>query len=72
MAVSHVWEHGWQGNSEEGVCSRTLELLLDVAALFDLEWVWLDIVMISGVKEIRATSINSMNLVYSSAKVTVV
>ena len=72
MAVSHVWEHGWQGTSEDGVCSRTLDLLLDVAELFDLEWVWLDVALISGVKEVRATSVNSMGLVYSSAKVTVV
>ena len=72
MAVSHVWEHGWQGTSEDGVCSKTLEALLEVAAQFDIEYVWLDIAMISAIKEIRAKSINYMNAVYSSAKVTVV
>ena len=27
MAVSHVWEHGWQGDSEKGVCNRVLDFI---------------------------------------------
>src|SRR5436305_1345199 len=27
MAVSHVWSHGWQGVSEDGICSRVLDML---------------------------------------------
>jgi hypothetical protein len=72
MAVSHVWEHGWQGDSEKGLCKRVLDMLLHVASLFGLEWVWLDIAMISRDSGVRARSINSMDLVYSMAKVTVV
>lgn len=72
MAVSHVWDHGWQGDSEKGICTRVLDMLLTIANLFGLEYVWLDIAMISNVKEVRVMSINSMNLVYSTAKVTVV
>ena len=72
MAVSHVWEHGWQGKSGDGVCLQTLDFLLDVAARFNLRWVWLDVAMISGNREVRARSINSMSLVYSLAKVTTV
>ena len=72
MAVSHVWEHGWQGDSEKGLCSRTLDLLLFVAGLFGLEWVWIDIAMISREPISRSLAINSMNFVYTSSKVTVV
>jgi hypothetical protein len=72
MAVSHVWEHGWQGDSERGLCSRVLDMLLSIAAPLGLKWVWLDVAMISGIQDIRIMSINSMNLVYSSAKVTLV
>ncbi|KAJ2978289.1 hypothetical protein NQ176_g3897 [Zarea fungicola] len=72
MAVSHVWEHGWQGDSEKGLCSRTLDLLLFVAGLFGLEWVWIDIAMVSREPIPRSLAINSMNFVYTSSKVTVV
>ena len=48
MAVSDVWEQGWQGTSEDGACSKTLEALLEVAAQFDVEYVWLDIAMTSA------------------------
>ncbi|KFZ01047.1 hypothetical protein V501_10251 [Pseudogymnoascus sp. VKM F-4519 (FW-2642)] len=72
MAVSHVWEHGWQGDSEKGLCIRTLDLLLLVASLFGLEWVWIDIAMISREPISRSLAINSMNFVYTSSKVTVV
>jgi hypothetical protein len=72
MAVSHVWEHGWQGDSEKGPCTRVLDLLLFVAGLFGLEWVWIDIAMISREPQTRSLAINSMNFVYSSSKVTVV
>jgi hypothetical protein len=36
LAVSHVWDHGWQGVSEDGICSRVLDMLLNVAAEFKL------------------------------------
>lgn len=72
MAVSHVWEHGLQGESEKGLCIRTLDLLLFVANLFGLEWVWIDIAMISREPISRNLAINSMNFVYTSSKVTVV
>jgi hypothetical protein len=72
IAVSHVWEHGWKGDSEKGVCKRVLDMLLLVARLFGLEWVWLDIAMISRNPEFRTMSINSMDLVYSKAKATIV
>ncbi|KAH0591663.1 hypothetical protein MHUMG1_10604 [Metarhizium humberi] len=72
MAVSHVWEHGWQGDSEKGLCSRTLDLLLFVASLFGLEWVWIDIAMVSQEPISRSLAINSMNFVYASSKATVV
>jgi hypothetical protein len=72
MAVSHVWEHGWQGDSEKGLCKRLLDMLLHVVSMFGLEWVWLDIAMISRDSVVRAMSINSMDLVYSIAKATVV
>ena len=72
MAVSHVWSHGWQGVSEDGICSRVLSMLLKVAADFGLGWIWLDAAMISGLPDIRAMSVNAMNLVYTSAKITLV
>ncbi|EXL39936.1 hypothetical protein FOCG_17479 [Fusarium oxysporum f. sp. radicis-lycopersici 26381] len=72
MAVSHVWDHGWQGESEKGLCSRTLDLLLFVAGLFDLEWVWIDIAMISREPKSKSLAINKMNFVYTCSKVTVV
>lgn len=72
MAVSHVWDHGWQGTSEEGICSRLLETLLDTAADFGLSWVWLDVAMIGRDPITRALSVNGMNQVYTTAKVTLV
>ena len=70
--MSHVWSHEWQGVSEDGICSRVLEMLLAVASSFGLEWIWLDVAMISGVEEIRTMSVNAMNRVYSTAAVTLV
>lgn len=72
MAVSHVWEHGWRGVSEDGICSRVLHMLCKTASQFGLSWIWIDVAMISGVREIRALSVNSMHRVYSSAAVTLV
>jgi hypothetical protein len=72
MAVSHVWEHGWQGDSERGICTRTLDVLVFVANLFGLEWIWIDIAMISGKPVPRISAISSMNFVYTASKVTVV
>ncbi|KAF8243762.1 hypothetical protein K440DRAFT_636840 [Wilcoxina mikolae CBS 423.85] len=62
MAISHVWDHGWRGTSENGLCSRVLGMLLNVASRFGLEWVLLDVTMISSDKEIRTMRINAMNL----------
>lgn len=72
MTVSHVWEHGWKGTSEEGICSRLLDTLLDTAADFELSWVWLDVAMIGRDPVTRALSVNGMNRVYTTAKVTLV
>lgn len=72
MSVSHVWSHGWQGFREDGICSRVLEMLLDVAEKHGVEYVWLDVAMISSQKELRAKVINSMNDIYSKAKFTLV
>jgi hypothetical protein len=69
MAISHVWAHEWQGVSEDGLCSRVLAMLLKIAAEFSLEWVWLDVAMVSGIPDM---SVNSMNRVYTGAKVTLV
>ena len=60
------------GVSEDGICSRVLDMLLKVAAEFNLEWIWLDIAMVSDVQEIRIMSINAMNRVYSTAAITLV
>jgi hypothetical protein len=72
MAVSHVWSHGWQGCAEEGICSRVLDMLLDIASKFGCDWIWLDIALVSGVREIRSLTVNAMNRVYSSAAITLV
>jgi hypothetical protein len=73
MAISHVWSHGWQGTTEDGICFRVLEMLLEIAATkFDVQWIWLDVAMISREKTIRSMAINSMDTVYSIAKVTLV
>ena len=45
-------------------------MLLGAASKFEVEWIWLDIAMVSGVREIRAVTVNAMNRVYSSAAVT--
>jgi len=47
-------------------------MLLYLASAFGLEWIWLDIAMISGVEEIRTISVNAMNQVYSTAAITLV
>jgi hypothetical protein len=47
-------------------------MLLLVASLFGLEWVWIDIAMINREPISRSLAINSMNFVYNSSKVTVV
>ncbi|KAE8550260.1 hypothetical protein EYB25_006482 [Talaromyces marneffei] len=73
MAISHVWSHGWQGSTEDGICSRVLDMLLEIAATkFNVQWIWLDVAMISSDKSIRAMAINSMDTVYSTAKATLV
>jgi hypothetical protein len=72
MAISHVWEHGWQGVSEDGICSRTLNYLLQAAKSHGVDWIWLDVAIISGQQPIRTMSVNSMNRVYTSAKVTLI
>ncbi|KAF2152195.1 hypothetical protein K461DRAFT_268178 [Myriangium duriaei CBS 260.36] len=73
MAVSHVWAHGWQGTSETGICSRLVDVLLDIATrFFGVEWIWIDVAMISEEKVARTLAINSMDLVYSTAKATLV
>lgn len=72
MAVSYVWSHGWQGCTEDGICSRVLDMLLNAASKFGLDWIWLDIAMVSGVREIRSVTVNAMNRVYSSAAITLV
>jgi hypothetical protein len=70
--VSYVWAHEWQGDSQKGLCIRTLDLLLFVASLFGFEWVWINITMISREPISRRLAINSMNFVYTSTKVVVV
>ncbi|EED15940.1 hypothetical protein TSTA_010570 [Talaromyces stipitatus ATCC 10500] len=73
MAISHVWSHGWQGSSEDGLCSRVLDMLLEIASTkFDVNWIWLDVAMISKDETTRAMSVNSMDTVYSTAKATLV
>lgn len=73
MAISHVWSHGWQGSAEDGICSRVLNMLLGIAATkFNVQWIWLDVAMISRDKTVRAMAINSMDAVYSTAKATLV
>ncbi|GAM37375.1 hypothetical protein TCE0_023r07248 [Talaromyces pinophilus] len=73
MAISHVWSHGWQGSAEDGICCRVLDMLLDIAATkLNVQWIWLDIAMISRDKSIRPMAINSMDTVYSTAKATLV
>ena len=72
MAVSHVWSHGWQGVSEDGICSRVLDMLLATASKFDIYWIWLDAAMVSGVTELRMVAVNAMNRVYSSGAATIV
>lgn len=72
LTISHVWSHGWQGVSEDGICSRVLDMLLSATSYLNLEWIWLDVAMISGIEEIRTMSINAMNEVYSTAAATLV
>jgi hypothetical protein len=72
IAVSHVWSHGWQGVSEDGICSRVLDMLLAAASEFDMDWIWLDAAMVSGVRELRMIAVNAMNHVYSSPAATIV
>jgi hypothetical protein len=52
--------------------ARVLSMLLAIASQFGVNWVWLDVAMISGDREIRAMSVNAMNLVYTTAKLTLV
>lgn len=73
LAVSHVWEHGWKGSSEDGLCSRVLKLLLDVARRsFGLDYVWLDPALVSREPTRRSLAINAMRSIYSTAKATLV
>ena len=72
MAVSHVWAHGWQGSREDGICSTVLELLLNIARASGIEWIWLDVAMISSDPDSKALSINDMDSVYSTAAFTLV
>jgi hypothetical protein len=48
-------------------------MLLEIALTkFNVQWIWLDVAMISRDKAIRAMAINSMDAVYSAAKATLV
>ena len=72
IAVSHVWAHGWQGVSEDGICSRVLDILLNAAFDLGQEWIWLDAALVSGVRDLRVMAVNDMNRVYSAAAATLV
>ena len=72
VAISHVWSHGWQGTSEDGICSRLLDLLIDTAESFQCSWIWLDIALISGLPQFRSRSVNAIPQVFRGAKKTLV
>jgi hypothetical protein len=70
VAISHVWQHGWQGHNEDGLCSRVLNMLLTSASHFGVEWVWIDAALISNLPELNSLAVNAMNRVYSTCVTT--